>query len=300
MVVEGVYYNQTARTMTCIISGQLPVDSITWLKDGSPVGAEFSQSQIMADALTAHTLTSNSSVNFVGSFTCTARGSDGVSINVTKILDGVNIINSNFTVGDVAMVTCSNEDEVANRIEIVSESDQISQASVETLSLIINPVPDSLHNTNVTCTVNKTNGMVVSKTFTVTLDVPPNPLTATVDRTERPMAGSEFTLGCIIRAIPGFENVPTAQWTDVSGGDTVTTGSRITVETLPGSATLTFNPLQASDSATYRCSGSLTTSAQKDSPLTVETLENLRVQSKLSLWPECCCALTSFSWLSLS
>ena len=93
------------------------------------------------------------------------------------------------------------------------------------------------------------------------------------------MAGSEYTLTCIIQAIPGFTNIPTAQWTDTSSGNVLETGDHITVVTSPGSATLTFNPLRASDDAGYRCSGSLMTLAQ-GALLTISMLENLRVQSK--------------------
>ena len=68
------------------------------------------------------------------------------------------------------MVTCSSDDGVADRIEIVSDAGQVSQASVETLTLTINPVSDSLHNTDVTCTVTRTNGMVADQTLTITVD----------------------------------------------------------------------------------------------------------------------------------
>ena len=83
---------------------------------------------------------------------------------------GVDLNNTNFIVGSVAMVTCSSDDGVADRIEIISEAGRVDQASVETLTLTINPVTDSLHNTNVICTVTRNNGMVANQILTITVD----------------------------------------------------------------------------------------------------------------------------------
>ena len=142
--------------------------------------------------------------------------------------------------------------------------------------------------------------------------VPSNPINATVSRTGAPVAGSEFTLGCIIQAVPGFSNMPTAVWRDADGA-VITTSGDITIQTTPGSettvTTLTFNPLKASDDGEYECMGTLTTPAQPDA-LTVATREVLQVQSKClhisiafaTVSFQCshpCCGDTPPSWHSL-
>ena len=90
LVINRIDSNRTTQILTCISSGR-PVDMFTWLKDGSPVGTEFTQNQTITDALTAtyqHILTSDDIANFVGSFTCIVRGRDGVSASRTQILNG--------------------------------------------------------------------------------------------------------------------------------------------------------------------------------------------------------------------
>ncbi len=41
VIVGSLKFNQTSLTLTCTSSGR-PVDSFTWLKDGTEVGSEFS------------------------------------------------------------------------------------------------------------------------------------------------------------------------------------------------------------------------------------------------------------------
>ena len=97
------------------------------------------------------------------------------------------------------------------------------------------------------------------------------------------MAGSEFTLICIVEVVLGFTNMPSAVWLDADGA-TVVTGGDITVQTTPGNretvTTLTFNPLMASDDGEFVCNADLITPAQPDTPLQVSVREVIQVQSK--------------------
>ena len=77
-------YDRASGTLTCVSSGG-PVDSITWMKDGSLITGDsstFSQTQTITNTILStyhHTLSSSNSSNFVGSFTCTIRDADGNS-----------------------------------------------------------------------------------------------------------------------------------------------------------------------------------------------------------------------------
>ncbi len=123
---------------------------------------------------------------------------------------------------------------------------------------------------------------IASLTCTCTHTVPPDAISATVNRTGRPVAGSEFTLGCIVEAVSGFTEMPTAEWRDADGR-TVVTGGDITIQTSLGSrvtvTTLTFNPVKAADVGRYTCIGSLMTPVQP-APLQDSVMEDLQVQSK--------------------
>ena len=83
---------------------------------------------------------------------------------------------SDFVVGSVATVMCSSDDGVADRIEIVSEDGQlmVSEMSVQTLTLTVDPVMDTLHNSDITCTVTRdmgtVNETVSNQTITITVD----------------------------------------------------------------------------------------------------------------------------------
>ena len=89
---------------------------------------------------------------------------------------GVILGRTHFIVGGVGMVTCLNDGGVADRIEIVSEAGGLmtSQTSVQTLTLTIDPITDSLHNSDITCRVNRNSGTanqaVFPQTLTVTVD----------------------------------------------------------------------------------------------------------------------------------
>ena len=74
------------------------------------------------------------------------------------------------------MVTCSNYGGVADRIEIVSESGGLmtSQTFVQTLTLTIDLVTDSLHNSDISCCVTRgrstANEAVFNQTLTISVD----------------------------------------------------------------------------------------------------------------------------------
>ena len=83
-------YNRTSLTLTCTTRGR-PVHSITWLKDGTVVGTEFSQAQTITDYQTAtyqHTLTGDDIADLVGSFTCMVGDAEGNTASRTLRLNG--------------------------------------------------------------------------------------------------------------------------------------------------------------------------------------------------------------------
>ena len=215
---------------------------------------------------------------------------------------------TDFVVGAFGMVMCSSDDGVADRIEITSSVKQlmVSEMFVPTATLIINLVTDSLHNSDITCTVTRDMGManetVSNQTITITVEgmwhnltsmittpvfhthtVPSDAISAQVNRTGRPVAGSQVSLTCIVEAVPGFANMPTALWRH-EDGDVVVSGGDFTIQTAPGNrmsvTTLTFYPLRATHGGRYMCSGSLITPSQPNRPLQAITMEDLRIQSK--------------------
>ena len=81
LVIDSLEFNRTSLTLTCTTCGR-PVHIITWLKDGTVVGTEFSQAQIITSTLTAtyqHTLSSEDIANFIGNFTCMVEDAEGNS-----------------------------------------------------------------------------------------------------------------------------------------------------------------------------------------------------------------------------
>ena len=73
------------------------------------------------------------------------------------------------------MVTCSNIDGEADSIEIVSEAGSVmSNNTMQALTLIIDPITDSLHNSAITCRVTRDRGTenetVFNQTIPVTVD----------------------------------------------------------------------------------------------------------------------------------
>ena len=78
-----------------------------------------------------------------------------------------------FTVGSRAVVTCSSDTGVADRIEWVSGAGLVlvSGTSVRELELPFNPVNDSLHGSEVTCSVTRDEGSTNQTVFSQTLSI---------------------------------------------------------------------------------------------------------------------------------
>ena len=79
-----------------------------------------------------------------------------------------------FLVGGMGMVTCSS-DNLADRIEIISSTGLMrSRMSVRTVTLTINPVTDTLHNSNMNCSVTRGMGTPTQtrdyQTITISVD----------------------------------------------------------------------------------------------------------------------------------
>ena len=86
---------------------------------------------------------------------------------------GVVLVRTSFTVGGVGRVTCSNDGGVADRIEIVSEAGGLMTSQMQNLTLTIDPINDSLHNSDITCRVTRssdTGSEVFTQTLFVTVD----------------------------------------------------------------------------------------------------------------------------------
>ena len=112
--------------------------------------------------------------------------------------------------------------------------------------------------------------------------VPPGSITTSVSQSGSVVAGSEFTLTCVItEAIPCLTNMPSAMWLGINS-EPVTSGNGITLTTsrndTSATAILNFNPLKASHYTVYTCIGNLATPTQRE-PLQVMNEARLRVQS---------------------
>ena len=97
LAIDSLEFNRTSLTLTCATSGR-PVHTITWLKDGTVVGTEFSQAQTIISTLTAtyqHTLGSDSILNFIlRNFTCTVEDAEGNSVNQTQMINGKSLLHT--------------------------------------------------------------------------------------------------------------------------------------------------------------------------------------------------------------
>ena len=112
--------------------------------------------------------------------------------------------------------------------------------------------------------------------------VPPGSITASVSQSGSMVAGSEFTLTCVItEVIPGLTNMPSAMWLGINS-EPVTSGNGITLTTsrndTSATAILNFNPLKASHGIVYTCIGNLVTPTQRE-PLQVMNEARFWVQS---------------------
>ena len=114
--------------------------------------------------------------------------------------------------------------------------------------------------------------------------VPSAPLLVDIAASGPPVAGSEFSMYCIISEnVTGLTNMPTAMWLDYYGTP-LTTGYDISIITSRNEtvavATLTFYPLRASHGEggeLYWCAGNLMSPAL-DSVIAVTREEFLTVQ----------------------
>ena len=112
--------------------------------------------------------------------------------------------------------------------------------------------------------------------------VPPGSITASVSQSGSMVAGSEFTLTCVItEVIPGLTNMPSAMWQRINS-EPVTSRNGITLTTsrndTSATAILNFNPLRASHDTVYTCIGYLATPTQRE-PLQAMNEAIFRVQS---------------------
>ena len=92
--ITDVDHDSASGTLTCISSGG-PVDSVTWMKDGSLItgnSSTFSQTQTITNTILStynHSLTTSDSSNFVGLFICTIRDAAGNSNSRTWTFSGM-------------------------------------------------------------------------------------------------------------------------------------------------------------------------------------------------------------------
>ena len=211
-----------------------------------------------------------------------------------------------FVVGSAAIVTCSSDLGTADRIEWRSREGRVlvSRDSVQQIDLVFDPVSDSLHDSNITCFVTRDVNQTVSNQtlpisvrggcvqydacsdwlYTMLLAVPSDPISARVNSSGSNVAGSEFTITCIVsEVISGLVAMPTAMWLSVDGRP-VMPGNDISIATPPPSdrvaiTTLTFNPLRTSHDGEYTCSGTITSPAQEGT-IAVSERGDVSVQSK--------------------
>ena len=109
--------------------------------------------------------------------------------------------------------------------------------------------------------------------------VPPGSITASVSQSGSVVAGSEFTLTCVItEVIPGLTNMPSAMWQRINS-EPVTSGNLTTSHNdTSATAILNFNPLKASYDTVYMCIGYLVTPTQRE-PLQIMYISSFRIQS---------------------
>ena len=83
---------------------------------------------------------------------------------------GIEISNDPFVVGSRAVVTCSSDSGVVDRIEWVSRDGQVlvSGTSIQQLMYVVDPVRDDLHRSEFICNVTR-NRMVSNQTLPLTV-----------------------------------------------------------------------------------------------------------------------------------
>ena len=84
---------------------------------------------------------------------------------------GIEISNDPFVVGSRAVVTCSSDSGVVDRIEWVSREGEVllvSETSIQQLMYVVDPVRDNLHGSEFICSVTR-NQMVFNQTLPLTV-----------------------------------------------------------------------------------------------------------------------------------
>ena len=83
---------------------------------------------------------------------------------------GIEVSNDPFVVGSRAVVTCSSDSGVVDRIEWVSREGEVlvSGMSIQQLMYVVDPVRDNLHGTELICSVTR-NQMVFNQTLPLTV-----------------------------------------------------------------------------------------------------------------------------------
>ena len=83
---------------------------------------------------------------------------------------GIEVFNDPFVVGSRAVVTCSSDSGVVDRIEWVSREGEVlaSGTSIQQLMYVVDPVWDNLHGSEFICNVTR-NQVVFNQTLPLTL-----------------------------------------------------------------------------------------------------------------------------------
>ena len=83
---------------------------------------------------------------------------------------GIATFNDPFVVGSRAVVNCSSDTRVVDRIEWVSREGEVlvSGTSIQQLMYVVDPVRDDLHRSELTCIVTR-NHMVFNQTLPLTV-----------------------------------------------------------------------------------------------------------------------------------
>ena len=114
--------------------------------------------------------------------------------------------------------------------------------------------------------------------------VPSPAISISISRSGSLIAGSEFTLSCVVsELIVGLTEMPSAAWERFAGAqissEVVQESSRTDGMAM---AVLRFNPLKTSFSGGYRCRGTLVSPA-KQTPLEETAREDIHIQSNCAI-----------------
>ena len=86
---------------------------------------------------------------------------------------GIDISNDPFVVGSRAVVNCSSDSGVVDRIEWISREREVlaSGTSIQQLTYVVDPVRDDLHRSELTCIVTRNLGRVNESVSNQTLQL---------------------------------------------------------------------------------------------------------------------------------